>query len=94
MNGCLKMGVVVGAMLLAACGGEAVVDEQERSVDAVEQASIPASCNGINLTKITCFSDATKTVEVGRRDCLCNGTAIVGGRTSPYRTTMSFACFN
>jgi hypothetical protein len=93
MNRFIKSGVVAGALLLAACGGEAPVDEQELSSEEVEQASAPASCNGINLTQITYFSDATKTVEVGRRDCLCNGSAIVGGRTSPYRTVMTMACF-
>ncbi|NVJ19995.1 MULTISPECIES: hypothetical protein [Myxococcus] len=93
MNCIVKWAVVAGAVLMAGCGGAAATEESELPVEASEEAELrPASCVPGALTEITYYRDATKTEEVGRQDCLCNGTIIRGGVVSPHVSIWTYGC--
>lgn len=76
-----------GALLWAACGGEAEAPG-EPILDTTEQAASP--CRTGQYTRVTYFSDSTKTVEVGHLICSCTGTTTTYGQTTTF-TTVSYA---
>ncbi|RKG84092.1 hypothetical protein D7V88_22675 [Corallococcus terminator] len=76
-------------MLLAACGGTESSPGQDTAVDQVEQAIAPISCGVDPNRSVTYYSNSSKTVEVGRRDCRCDGKEINLGQKTPYWTYVS-----
>jgi hypothetical protein len=76
-----------GTLLLTACGGEAGAPG-EPTLETSEQAASP--CRPSQYTRVTYFSDSTKTVEVGHLICGCTGTTTTYGQTTTF-TTVSYA---
>ncbi|MHA7633427.1 hypothetical protein [Corallococcus sp. M7] len=77
-----------GTLLLGACGGGEAEALGEPNLETSEQAASP--CRPSQYTRVTYFSDSTKTVEVGHLICSCTGTTTTYGQTTTF-TSVSYA---
>ncbi|RKH69782.1 membrane lipoprotein lipid attachment site-containing protein [Corallococcus aberystwythensis] len=85
----------VAALFLSACGGaptdEAAANEELSS----QEQGIIYPCDGSRTWTMWWYSDAAKTIEVGREDCDCGPYYVqhgVRGRYYDYKGTVA-ACF-
>jgi hypothetical protein len=73
----------VAALFVSACGG-APADESPREPSSQEQG-IVFPCDGTVSHVRSFYSDFSKTVEVGRDTCDCDGSwGLIGRRTAYY----------
>ncbi|MFP2961244.1 hypothetical protein ACLEPN_26405 [Myxococcus sp. 1LA] len=95
MNRFAKWTVVAAGVLMAACGGEVASEEQGLSLKDEETSfERPRLCigGGTYMTEVTYYTDATKTEEAGREDCLCSGVVLKSGRVTPYSNVRTSLC--
>ncbi|RKH67252.1 hypothetical protein D7W81_14095 [Corallococcus aberystwythensis] len=59
-------------------------------LETAEQAASP--CRTGQYTRVTYFSDSTKTVEVGHLICGCTGTTTTYGQTTTFTTVSHALC--
>ncbi len=90
MNRFLTGVMLTGAMLLGACGGVETSPGDDVQLDTVEQGIAPLDCGVEPNQYVTYYSNSTRTVEVGRRDCTCDGNAIYYGEVTPWYRAFSY----
>lgn len=82
----------IAALFISACGGELAEEKAPEALDNTEQAIIWACTGGSTWTRYW-YSNSSKTVEVGREDCYCDGTVYEYGTTSGYYSQVAgYSC--
>ncbi len=82
----------IAALFLIGCGG-VVEEEAPEALGTTEQELIWA-CKGTSTWTRYWYSNSSKTNEVGREDCECDGTVYKYGTTSGYYSQQAgYTCY-
>lgn len=93
MRHLLKSVLCTGALLLTACGAEGVGEAIAPDLGTAEQAILPETCGMTPNQIVYYYSDSARTIEVGRRTCNCDGSAVMQGTETRYwRSVPTTSC--
>jgi hypothetical protein len=83
----------IAALFLIGCGGVVETEETLETPGTTEQQLLWA-CRGTSTWTRYWYSDSSKTNEVGREDCECDGTVYKYGTTRGYYSQMAgYTCY-
>jgi len=78
----------IATLFISACGGAVEEEQAPQELASTEQAIIWA-CNGGSSWTRYWYSDSSRTNEVGREDCYCDGSLYAYGTTRGYYSQVS-----